>query len=68
MATPLTARDVRAHELVDALAIADGLRQKLEKYHTTTESCECRDAIYRHVVCKHRIALQLLEAQKSGEK
>ncbi|MCJ7831364.1 MAG: hypothetical protein MUP86_02445 [Dehalococcoidia bacterium] len=71
MATPLSARETRARELVDALAAADALRQKFERYHTTTSSCGCMDWQVRGrrneiKSCYHILALRLMaEREKS---
>ena len=75
MATPLTAREIRAHELVDALTVAEALRQKLERYHTTATSCNCPDFRYRGPgsgknligACAHILALRLL-AEREKDK
>ena len=67
MATPLTAREMKARQLVLAKGTLDAWASKFQLYQTTTSSCQCPDALYRHVLCKHSIALRLLKTRESGE-
>jgi hypothetical protein len=62
--TALTARQLKARQVVLAAGELDAWQAKFEKYGTTIESCGCPDALYRHVVCKHSLALRLLLARR----
>jgi hypothetical protein len=37
----------------------DTMRRKWAEYNTTRESCDCPDSVYRQVMCKHRLALEM---------
>jgi len=67
MTTPMGSREMQARQLVLAAGTLDVWQAKFDLYRTTLDSCQCPDTIYRHVICKHRIALGLLKARKEME-
>lgn len=70
---PLSSRELRARQLVDALATADALRQKLTRYQTTADWCGCPDFQMRGIArdtidaCKHILAYRLLAERETHD-
>ncbi|MBM3123137.1 MAG: hypothetical protein FJZ97_13280 [Chloroflexi bacterium] len=64
----LTARELRARQVVLAQGTLDTWRAKFERYQTSLTSCGCPDSLYRpRFSCKHQIALRLLSAREEGD-
>jgi hypothetical protein len=70
--SPLTPREKKAHELIDALALGDAWAEKFKRYRTTAHSCECIDWLVRgrrrHEIeaCKHMLAFRLLATREDS--
>lgn len=65
MERPLTARELKARQLVLAAGTLDAWQAKFARYRATTSSCQCPDYQIRGrrgeiEFCKHILALRLL--------
>jgi hypothetical protein len=67
-----SSRELRAHELIQALDTVDRWRAKIREYRTTSTSCDCLDYTIRHLgrhettECKHQAALRLVAERKEA--
>ena len=72
MTAPLTARQLRARQVVLAAGTLDAWQAKFERYGTTTNSCLCPDWQIRGrrneiTACKHMEAKRLLEGRQAAD-